>query len=109
LRPDKGINTLTTLALALPNLQQMMIPLIFIGGFYLLVMVPQRKQKAWTEMLGKIKSGDQVVTTGGIRGTVVSVRDDVMQLRIAPDNIKLEFSKSAIASVTTADDVTTTN
>lgn len=87
----------------------MMIPLIFIGGFYLLVMVPQRKQKAWAEMLGKIKSGDQVVTTGGIRGTVVSVRDDVMQLRIAPDNIKLEFSKSAIASVTTADDVTTTN
>jgi preprotein translocase subunit YajC len=87
----------------------MMIPLIFIGGFYLLVMVPQRKQKAWTEMLGKIKSGDQVVTTGGIRGTVVSVRDDVMQLRIAPDNIKLEFSKSAIASVTTADDVTTKN
>jgi preprotein translocase subunit YajC len=87
----------------------MMIPLIFIGGFYLLVMVPQRKQKAWTEMLGKIKSGDQVVTAGGIRGTVVSVRDDVMQLRIAPDNIKLEFTKSAIASVTTADDVTTTN
>ncbi len=85
-----------------------MIPLIFIGGFYLLVMVPQRKQKAWTEMLEKIKSGDQIVTTGGIRGTVVSVRDDVMQLRIAPDNVKLEFSKSAIASVTTADDGTTT-
>jgi len=65
----------------------------------------QKKQKRWAEMLGKIKSGDQVVTNGGIRGTVLSVRDDVMVLRIAPDNVKLEFSKSAIASVTTADDV----
>jgi len=34
----------------------------------------------------------------------VSVKDDVVQLRIAPDNIKLEFVKSAIASVTTADE-----
>jgi preprotein translocase subunit YajC len=99
---------LTTLALALPNLQQMMLPILLIGFVYLFVLAPQKKQKAWTERLSKIKSGDQVITTGGIRGTVVSLGDDVMQLRIAPDNIKLEFSKSAIASVTTADDVTTT-
>jgi preprotein translocase subunit YajC len=64
----------------------------------------QKKQKKWAEMLGKVKSGDTVVTTGGIRGTVFSVRDDVLILRIAPDNIKLEFSKNAIASVTTAED-----
>ena len=65
----------------------------------------QKKQKKWAEMLGNIKSGDQVVTNGGIRGTIVSVKDEVIILRIAPDNIKLEFSKNAIASVTTADDV----
>jgi preprotein translocase subunit YajC len=99
---------LTTLALALPGGVAQFAPLILIFGvFYFLMIVPnQKKQKRWAEMLGKIKSGDQVVTTGGIRGTVISVRDDVMQLRIAPDNIKLEFSKSAIASVTTADDQT---
>lgn len=73
----------------------------------MMIMPNQRKQKAWAAMLEKIKSGDQVVTAGGIRGTVLSVRDDVMVLRIAPDNLKLEFSKSAITSVTTADDQTT--
>jgi len=78
--------------------------LMFAALYFLMIAPNQKKQKAWTEMLSKIKSGDQVVTQGGIRGTVVSVRDDVMILRIAPDNIKLEFSKSAIASVTTADD-----
>jgi len=98
---------LTTLALALPGGIAQFAPVILIFAvFYFLMIVPnQKKQKRWAEMLGKIKSGDQVVTNGGIRGTVLSVRDDVMVLRIAPDNVKLEFSKSAIASVTTADDV----
>ena len=45
-----------------------------------------------------------MTTTGGIRGVVISVKDDVVQLRLAPDNIKLEVVKSAIASVTTAED-----
>ena len=98
---------MTTLALALPGGIAQFAPVILIFAvFYFLMIVPnQKKQKRWAEMLGKIKSGDQVVTNGGIRGTVLSVRDDVMVLRIAPDNVKLEFSKSAIASVTTADDV----
>jgi preprotein translocase subunit YajC len=55
-------------------------------------------------MLSKLKSGDRVTTTGGIRGVVLSVKDDVVQIRVAPDNIKLEVVKSAIASVTTAED-----
>ena len=42
-------------------------------------------------------------TNGGIRGTIISVKDDVVQLRVAPDNIKLEFVKSAISAVTTPD------
>ena len=80
-------------------------PIFLFAALYFLMIVPnQRKQKKWAEMLSNIKSGDQVVTTGGIRGTVISVRDDVMQLRVAPDNIKLEFVKSAITSVITADD-----
>ena len=98
---------MTTLALALPGGFAQFAPVLLIFAvFYFLMIVPnQKKQKRWTEMLGKIKSGDQVITNGGIRGTVVSVKDDVMILRIAPDNLKLEFAKSAIASVTTADDV----
>lgn len=99
-----------TLALALPgNLPPFLLPILFVAALYFMMVMPnQRKQKAWTAMLDKIKSGDQVVTTGGIRGTILSVRDDVMILRVAPDNTKLEFSKSAITSVTTADDQTST-
>jgi preprotein translocase subunit YajC len=55
-------------------------------------------------MLSKLKSGDRVTTTGGIRGIILSVKDDIVQIRVAPDNIKLEVVKSAIASVTTAED-----
>jgi len=52
-------------------------------------------------MLGSIKTGDRVTTAGGIRGIIISVKDDAYVIRVAPDNIKLEVSKSAIASVIT--------
>jgi preprotein translocase subunit YajC len=52
-------------------------------------------------MLAQIKSGDKVTTTGGLRGTVVTVKDDVLILRVQPDGVKLEIVKSAIAAVTT--------
>src|SRR5665213_2896735 len=78
--------------------------LIFVV-FYMFMIAPGRKrQKAWQEMLGKLKSGDRVTTTGGLRGIVISVKDDVVQLRVPPDSIKVEVIKSAIASVTTAKD-----
>ena len=83
---------------------QLLLPLVFFALIYFLMIAPnQRKQKKWQEMLSKLKSGDKVTTNGGIRGTLVSVKDDVVQLRIAPDNVKLEFAKNAIASVTTDD------
>jgi len=44
-----------------------------------------------------------VTTNGGIRGTVMNVKDDVAVLRVQPDGVKLEFVKSAIASMTTPD------
>jgi preprotein translocase subunit YajC len=64
----------------------------------------QRKQKKWQQMLSQLKNGDRVTTNGGIRGVIVSVKDDTVLLRVAPDNIKLEFVKSAIAAVTTPDE-----
>ena len=84
---------------------QLLLPLVFIGAMYFLLIAPnQKKQKKWQEMLGQLKSGDRVTTNGGIRGTIVSVKDDVVLLRVPPDNIKLEFVKSAIAAVTTPDE-----
>jgi len=84
---------------------QLLLPVIFIALMYFLMIAPnQKKQKKWQEMLSQLKSGDKVTTNGGIRGTIISVKDDVVQLRVAPDNIKLEFVKNAIATVTTAEE-----
>jgi preprotein translocase subunit YajC len=81
---------------------QLLLPLVFFALLYFLMIAPQqRKQKMWKQMLTELKNGDRVTTNGGIRGVIVSVKDDAVQLRIPPDNIKLEFVKSAIASVTT--------
>ncbi len=78
---------------------------LMIGVFYFLLIRPnQVRQKKWAEMLDQLKPGDRVTTTGGIRGTILNIKDDAIQLRIAPDNLKLEFVKSAIASVTTGED-----
>ena len=80
-------------------------PLVMFALLYFVLIAPnQRKQKKWQEMLSQLKSGDRVTTNGGIRGVVLVVKDDVVQLRVAPDNVKLEFVKSAIASVTTPEE-----
>ena len=55
-------------------------------------------------MLGKLKSGDRVTTNGGIRGQIISLKDDSVVLRVQPDGLKLEFVKSSIASVTTEEE-----
>ena len=82
----------------------MLLPLLLIPVLYFLMIRPQQKrQKQWQEMLAGIKTGDKITTAGGIRGTILSIKDDSLILRVAPDNIKLEVSKSAIASVTTQD------
>jgi preprotein translocase subunit YajC len=48
-----------------------------------------------------LKAGDRVTTNGGIKGTIITVKDDGVILRVQPDGIKLEFAKQAIAAVTT--------
>ena len=86
----------------LGSLGSLALPVLFFVVLYFLMIAPnQRKQKKWQEMLGQLKSGDRVTTNGGIRGTVLTVKDDVVVLRVQPDGVKLEFVKSAIAAVTT--------
>lgn len=81
-------------------------PLIFIFGifYFLLIMPQQRRQKKWQQMLQDLKTGDKVVTTGGLRGTIIALKDDSLHLRVPPDNLRLEVSRTAIASVTTPDE-----
>jgi preprotein translocase subunit YajC len=78
--------------------------LLIFGVFYFLLIMPQqRRQRKWQEMLGQLKAGDRVVTSGGLRGVIFSLKDDAVTLRVPPDNVKLEVSKSSIVSLTTDD------
>ncbi|HWN97783.1 MAG TPA: preprotein translocase subunit YajC [Blastocatellia bacterium] len=87
-----------------------LMPFILIFGIlYLLVIRPQQKKQreAQTEranMLKALKPGDKVVTTGGIYGTIVAVRekDDTIQLRIA-QSVSVEAERSAIARLQVSD------
>jgi len=77
------------------------LPLLLIPVLYLMLIRPQQKrQKLWQQMLANIKAGDRVTTAGGIKGVILSIKDDAIILRVAPDGLKLEVAKSAIAAVT---------
>lgn len=72
--------------------------------FYLLLIMPQqRRQKKWQAMLSQIKTGDRVVTSGGLTGVVMSVKDDALVLRLPPDNIKVEVTRASVVTLTTSE------
>ena len=79
------------------------LPLVFIFVvFYLVLIRPQQtRQKKWQQVLTTLKAGDKVVTTGGMRGTIISVKDDSFLLRVPPDNLRMEVMKVSIASLET--------
>jgi len=77
---------------------------IFAVFYFLLIMPQQRRQKKWQAMLETIKPGDRVTTSGGIKGTVLSMKDDGVVLRVPPDNIKMEVVRSSIVSLTTEEE-----
>jgi preprotein translocase subunit YajC len=81
-------------------------PLIFIFAifYFLLIMPQQRRQKKWQKMLQDLKTGDKVVTSGGLRGTILANKDDNLHLRIPPYYLGLEVSRASILSVTTAEE-----
>src|SRR6202163_3314205 len=76
-------------------------PLLFIFAifYFLLIMPQQRRQKKWQAMLGELKTGDKITTSGGLRGTIMSLKDDSVILRVPPDNLKLEVSRGSVVSV----------
>ena len=78
-----------------------LLPLVFIFGiFYFLLIRPQQKrQKEWAAKLETLKNGDRVITSGGIKGTIIAVKDDSFHLRVPPDNLRMEVTKSSVVSV----------
>jgi preprotein translocase subunit YajC len=72
---------------------------LIIAVFYFLVIRPQnRKQKEAQKMLSSLRKGDRVVTAGGVRGSIVSVKEDTVVVKV-DDNTKIEFSKGSVTQV----------
>lgn len=65
----------------------------------MLILPQQKRQKKWQQMLSELKNGDKVVTSGGIRGTIISIKDDSVQLRVPPDNLRIEVARSAVTAL----------
>jgi preprotein translocase subunit YajC len=79
--------------------QFMPIVLIFAVFYFVLIRPQQKKQKETQKMLDSLRSGDKIVTTAGILGTVTNVKEKTVIVRIA-DNVKVEMLRSAIQAVT---------
>ena len=75
-----------------------MIALIFIIFYFLLIRPQQKKQKEHQKLMDSLTKGDRVVTSGGIYGTVIGVKDNIVVLKIA-EEVKIEVAKSAVTAV----------
>jgi preprotein translocase subunit YajC len=72
--------------------------LVFVIFYFLIIRPQNKKQKEAKKMIEAVKKGDKVVTAGGVHATVYSVKEQTIILKV-DDATKMEFSKSAIASV----------
>jgi preprotein translocase subunit YajC len=73
--------------------------LMFAAMYFLLIAPQRKKQKEHELMLTKLQPGDEVVTAGGIFGTITSVKDDRFVIRIGDNNAKVEVGKGFISTV----------
>jgi preprotein translocase subunit YajC len=82
---------------AQPGVMVNLMPIILIFAiFYFLLIRPQKKKQAEHErMISSLKKNDEVITSGGIHGTIVNVKDLTVILRV-DDNVRIEVQKNAI-------------
>ncbi|MFH1783120.1 MAG: preprotein translocase subunit YajC [Candidatus Omnitrophota bacterium] len=82
-----------------PALVQFMpIIFIFVVFYFLLIRPQQKKQKQHEAMITDLKKNDEVVTSGGIHGTIVNVKESTFVLKV-DENVKIEINKPGIAYV----------
>ena len=76
---------------------------VMVAVFYFMLIRPENKRKKEAEKTrNSIKTGDQIITIGGVIGTVVSVKDDKFVMETSADQVRIEFAKWAISSNETA-------
>jgi preprotein translocase subunit YajC len=96
----------TTLAMAAPRegqqagIEQMLVPMLLIFGifYFMLIRPQQRKEKERRKMVEETKSGDRVMFSGGILGTITNVKEQTFIVKIA-DNVKIEVARGAVTKV----------
>jgi len=81
-------------------IQMLYLPVCFIGIFYFFIIRPQQQQqKKAKELIDNLKKNDEVITSSGIHGTVVIVKDKTVVLRV-DEGTRIEFLKDHIHHVT---------
>ena len=84
---------------AAPGMGTFLLPIALIAVMYFLMIRPQMKrQKEHRAMLDKLSKGDEVITNGGIAGTVAEIGENFITVEIA-SNVQVRLQKGAIASV----------
>ena len=78
--------------------------LIFVLMYFMMIRPQKKKQKEEQEMRNNLRVGDELTTIGGIRGRVVSIKEDSIVLESGTDRTKIQFMKWAIQSVETKHD-----
>jgi len=79
--------------------------LMFAIMYFMVIMPQQRQRKKMHEMLGALKTGDKIVTSGGIYGTVNGIDGDSVILKISSEpQVKIRIARSAIAQVEASED-----
>ena len=72
---------------------------IFLVFYFLLILPNQKRQKKLQQMISNLKNGDRVITSAGIHGTIISLKDDYVVLRVPPDQLKLEVLRSTVSNL----------
>ncbi len=79
--------------------------LMFVIMYFLLIRPQKVRQRELEAKIAKIKTGDKIVTTAGIHGLVTNVKDRTLTVKVDnKNNVKVEFEKSAVASITPKDE-----
>ncbi|MDH5405454.1 MAG: preprotein translocase subunit YajC [Candidatus Aminicenantes bacterium] len=72
--------------------------IIFVIFYFLMISPMRRRQKRLQMLIGNLKTGDKIITTGGIYGTVVGVSEDRIQLRIT-ERVNIDLAKNAVSGL----------
>jgi len=72
--------------------------LMFVVFYFLLIWPQQKKTKAHRQLLSNLKKGDEVVTSGGVYGTITGITDTVITLEIA-EKVRIKISRNSVAGV----------